>query len=209
MPLDHLVYAVPDLAAGMSEFSQRLGQDPQFGGRHEGLGTHNAIFPLKGEAYVELIARDPDAAQPSQPRPFGLDTLDRARLVTWAVRSRAIEIDIEHAHQAGLEFSPIIAMSRRPSSGEQLEWKLSLPTRTSADGLIPFVIDWGDTPHPAASPTSNGNAPELGDFSASHPEPDSIRSALESLGAELNVEQGPQSALTAEIRTREEVLVLR
>lgn len=58
LALDHLVYAVPDLASAIDEFQSRLGIAPVLAGRHEGLGTHNAILALEGETYVERMALD-------------------------------------------------------------------------------------------------------------------------------------------------------
>ncbi|MGY8804381.1 MAG: VOC family protein, partial [bacterium] len=58
--LDHLVYAVPDLTAAIASFDSALGVSPAYGGRHTGMGTHNAILPFRGDTYLELIARDPD-----------------------------------------------------------------------------------------------------------------------------------------------------
>jgi len=199
MTLDHLVYGVPDLADAMDEFAGRLGCAPQPGGRHEGLGTHNAILPLAGEVYVELIARDPDAPDPNQPRPFGLDQLEGPRLITWAVRSRSIEADTEAARERGFDPGPVLAMSRRAPTGELLEWKLTLRAKPFGAGLLPFVIDWEGTPHPAASPPEGRNGLRLAEFSASHPDPQSIRDALAALGVELKVESGPEPSLSAKL----------
>ena len=41
--LDHLVYAVPDLAAAIDHFEAKLGVRPTVGGRHPHQGTHNAL----------------------------------------------------------------------------------------------------------------------------------------------------------------------
>jgi len=197
MTLDHLVYGVPDLGQALEKIAGRLGHTPQPGGRHEGLGTHNAILPLAGEMYVELIARDPDAPEPNRPRPFGLDQLEGPRLITWAVRSRSIEADTEAARKRGFDPGPVIAMSRRAPTGELLEWKLTLRAKPFGDGLLPFVIDWGTTPHPAASQTEEVR---LVEFSARHPEPQLIGDALGALGVELTVESAPEPGLSARIR---------
>ena len=209
LTLDHLVYGVPDLVESMHEFGRRLGRAPQPGGRHEGLGTHNAILPLTGETYIELIASDPDSPTPKQPRPFGLDTLDGPRLITWAVRSRSIETDVERARERGFDPGPIINMSRRSPTGELLEWKLTIQTKGFGDGIVPFVIDWGRTPHPAASDPNDADELALSDLSAVHPDADAIRDALAALGVDLRLEADPQPSLIAQVTGPNGNLVLQ
>ena len=204
LTLDHLVYGVPDLAMAMDEFEKQLGVAPVFGGRHEGLGTHNAILPLTGETYLELIASDPDGPEPGQPRPFDLDALRSPRLVTWAVRSRAIEVDVEHAKEQGFDPGIVFGMTRKEPDGETLHWKLSLRREPFGDGLVPFVIDWGSTRHPSAAATKGANTDgqrpptsrcEMSAFCATHPDPIPIRAALAALGAVLEVRDGPSAGL--------------
>jgi hypothetical protein len=58
---DHLVYAVPDLAAAVAEFEARTGIRPAAGGSHAGRGTANFLVGL-GSAYLEIMtarARSP------------------------------------------------------------------------------------------------------------------------------------------------------
>jgi hypothetical protein len=216
LTLDHLVYGVPDLNEAIEDFEKRLGLAPRLGGRHGGLGTHNAILPLEGESYIELIASDPDGPTPNQPRPFGLDTLCEPRLVTWAVRSRAIETDVQHAREQGFDPGIVFTMSRTEPEGETLEWKLSLLPKPFGDGLVPFVIDWGKSRHPAAAPrspsedqthdpaddptkddpTSHG---KLSAFSATHPNPAPIRAALHALGVALDVKPGTIACLNVRL----------
>ena len=40
--VDHLVFACPDLEQGVEQIADLLGVRATPGGRHEGLGTHNA-----------------------------------------------------------------------------------------------------------------------------------------------------------------------
>jgi len=211
LTLDHLVYGVPDLSEAIDDFEKRLGLSPMLGGRHAGLGTHNAILPLEGESYVELIASDPDGPTPNQPRPFGLDTLCEPRLVTWAVRSRAIETDVQHAREQGFDPGIVFTMSRTEPDGETLEWKLSLLPKPFGDGLVPFVIDWGKSRHPAAAPRIPSEAQthnpdddptsygKLSTFSATHPDPAPIRAALHALGVSLDIQPGTIAGLSARL----------
>ncbi|MBW2290742.1 MAG: VOC family protein [Deltaproteobacteria bacterium] len=199
LKLDHIVYAVPDLEGAIDEFTRRLGSAPAFGGRHEGLGTHNAILPLAGETYVELIAADPGLPAPNQQRPFGLDSLQGPRLVTWAVRSRNIEADATRARERGYDPGIVFEMSRKEPDGEVLRWKLSLRAKPLGDGLVPFVIDWGSATHPAAASAADSVRCTLGNLSAQHPDPQAVRGALDALGVELSVDEAPTANLCARL----------
>jgi hypothetical protein len=44
--IDHLVYAVPSLPAAIADVAERFGVRAQAGGKHIGLGTHNALLAL-------------------------------------------------------------------------------------------------------------------------------------------------------------------
>ena len=195
--LDHLVYAVPDLTAAIASFDSALGVSPAYGGRHTGMGTHNAILPFRGDTYLELIARDPDGTAPEHPRPFGLDTLEAPRLVTWAARSRAIEADVELARAIGFDPGVVLAMSREEPDGTVLNWKLTLNPTPRGDGLVPFVIDWGDARHPTQAASNAEDVCELKSFSAEHPAPSSITADLDALGCALQIKEANEPKLRA------------
>jgi hypothetical protein len=151
--IDHLVLAVPDLDDAIADFEHAHGVRPAIGGRHAGLGTHNALVSF-GDSYLELIAPDPTQPDPDRPRPFGVDDIDGPTLVTWAVRpdpahGETIEKLIESCRAVGHEPGSAVAMSRQTPAGELLRWRLTFPTMTQ-DGLVPFLIDWGATRHPAS-----------------------------------------------------------
>jgi hypothetical protein len=86
LPVDHLVYGASDLEAAVVDLEWRLGVRAAVGGQHQNLGTHNALL---GEGcHLEVIAPDPTLPAPLSGRPFSLDSLERDRLVGWALRTR-------------------------------------------------------------------------------------------------------------------------
>jgi hypothetical protein len=186
--LDHLVLGVPDLETSVKNFAQTLGATPTLGGRHESIGTHNAILPLRGGHYLELIALDPSSPNPPLGPPWGLETLKEPRLITWAAATRDIDSAIEQARNAGYDPGTAIDVSRDTPEGEHLTWRLTVSTEFTADGLIPFLIDWGSSPHPSG--TSKAEC-SIEDFAAEHPDPESLRVMLDALGVSLDVETGP------------------
>ncbi len=196
--VDHLVYAVPDLAEGVRELEKRLGVRAKPGGKHLGMGTHNALLALSDDTYLEVIGRDPEQPEPARVRPFGIDSLSGGRLVTWARRSTALEADVGRARAAGFDPGEILAMSRNTPEGGTIHWRLTLRPEPAWDGLVPFLIDWGGTPSPALTSPKGCSLLEL---RAEHPDPEGVRRALAALAVELPVTQGLAPALHARLAT--------
>jgi hypothetical protein len=65
-----------------------------------------------------------------------------------------------------------------------------------ADGVVPFFINWGTTPHPAASASVGGTLIAL---RAEHPDPERVRRTLEQLEIALPVRPGSSVSLIATI----------
>src|SRR6476620_8681534 len=86
--IDHLVYATPDLSAGVERIEALLGVRATPGGQHPGEGTRNALIALGPTSYLEILAPDPEQPKPDRSRRFGIDTLSGPRLVTWAAKGR-------------------------------------------------------------------------------------------------------------------------
>jgi hypothetical protein len=201
--LDHIVFAAESLEAGREWMEDRLGVCAQGGGAHPGRGTHNALWRL-GEAYLELLAPDPDAPAPDGPRLFGVDgpgmrTLLAAgpRLIAWV--AAADDLD------AALAAAPFPIGAPTAMSRGRLHWRLTVGEggRPPLGGLGPALIEWPKGAHPVAMMSDPGL--RLRRFSARSPDPDALRTGLAAIGADGLVEVEPTPGaprLACEIETR-------
>lgn len=214
--IDHLVYAVPDLAEAVSDIESRCGVAPTPGGAHVGLGTFNALLGLGGRTYLEIIGPDPAQPEPQAPRPFGIDALTEPRLVSWCVApNHTLDEVVRISQRAGYDPGDIQAMTRRRPDGVVLEWSLTTPSLTdSEEGVLPFFIDWGRTAHPSESIPVGGTLVSLDLF---HPQPRSIDIILSAISDEALLGDEPskitlhfadRAALAAEILTANGSVVL-
>ena len=204
--VDHLLYATPDLQAGIERVERMLGVRATAGGQHQGNGTRNALISLGPEAYLEIIGPDPDQRPPAQPRLFGIDDLEEPRLVTWAARGKALEQLVIEAGRRGVKLGEVIAGSRLRADGVALSWRYTDPRTVVASGLVPFYIDWGTTPHPAATAAQGAS---LVGVRAEHPDAASVAETLSRLGLDLPVTRGPGAALIATVRSPRGLVELR
>jgi hypothetical protein len=204
--VDHLVYAVPDLDAAVADLERRLGVRATPGGQHPGRGTRNALIALDADSYLEILAPDPAQPAPAGGRWFGVDPAVPARLAGWAAKGSDLARVVASAAARGVQLGPVVAGSRQRPDGVTLKWTLTDPGVTSGVTLLPFFIDWADSPHPAATAA---RGPVLESLRAEHPRPDLAREPLAAIGIDLPVEKGLRPALVAILRTVSGVVELR
>jgi hypothetical protein len=204
-PFDHLVYAAPDLDDGVERIAALLGVRPVAGGRHAAWGTRNALISLGARTYLEVIAPDPERADPAPPSLFGIDRLAAPALVTWAARVDEIEQKVDGALRRGLGPLLVLEGSRRTPGGDMLSWKLTDPEDMRCHGVVPFLIDWLDSPHPAERAPDGC---ELVGLRAEHPDPGCALPLLAALELTLPVSEGAVPALIATIRSPNGVVEL-
>lgn len=108
------------------------------------MGTHNRLLSLGPEEYLEVIAIEPGAPAPDQPRWFDLDSFSGpARPTTWIARVPDLDAAVATAPEG----------IGRPWDLERadLRWRMAVPTdgKLPFDGLFPALIEWKGSAHPA------------------------------------------------------------
>lgn len=191
--LDHLLLGVPNLEEGIAWVEEKTGVHAALGGRHPGLGTHNALLSLGQKQYLEIIAPDPTQTTLAPQFAF-LQLATTPRLLTWAAVTNDIHALAAQAHAAGFALNGPNAGSRTRLDGAMLQWK-TLFLRNEFSLLIPFFIAWGaGTRHPSEDSPAGCT---LQSFALEHPQPEKLHAALCQLGIEAKVTRGNEARLHA------------
>ncbi len=109
-------------------------------------------------------------------------------MLTWAISPPDLDAAVAEARARGHDPGPVRPMSRRTPDGTVLRWRLTDGGPGEASGLVPFLIDWGDSRHPAASGLP---VTPLLAVSASAPDPEEVRGRLAVLSTSLVLGTGP------------------
>ena len=165
--LDHLVLAAATLAQGRDWCDATLGIQPDAGGRHALMGTHNLVFAIGSSrfprAYFEIIAIDPEAPAPPHARWFDLDdaALQRAlgrgpQLVHWVARCESIDAARAVLLAEGIEGGEPRQAERMTPQG-LLRWRIGVRSdgHRPLGGAAPALIEWGDR-HPTDAMPASG-----------------------------------------------------
>lgn len=192
--IDHIIYAHPHLDVAVSGLEERFGVVASDGGQHPGQGTHNKILALGPRTYLEVIAPDPSQPEPASPRPYGVENVSGGKLVGWALACGDIETAVVNARSRGFDPGDVIDGQRLNSHGALLRWRLTANALSA--GMVPFLISWGDTPHPAS-----GAPPGLvlTDLYVEHPKPQALAAAFAALDTDVEIRDAPTPALVARI----------
>lgn len=195
--IDHLMWGAARLAEAVTELTDRFGAAPIAGGSHPGNGTRNALLGLGEGCYLEIIVPDP-AQDPREGFGAALAALDTAGLVTFAVASRDLPGEARRLAAAGCAFRGPLDMRRTTPEGEELRWQLLLPRGHDFGGVLPFFIDWGDTPHPARRLPAGG---ELRALTLRSPAAAALRGLLANVDGPIEVVEDQTPALEADLLT--------
>lgn len=192
--IDHLVYATPDLDASIDELEKQLGVRAEIGGQHPGLGTRNALLSLGPRMYLEIVGPDPLQTAHKARRWFGIDSLTKPQLVTWAAVTDDLSLMRERAHRNGIKLGEIEVGKRVRPDGQLLSWRITSPFTVIENGLVPFFIDWATSAHPSEH---SPQGLSLVSLRARHPKPARLKRIYKSLGLDITVRRNDTASLTA------------
>lgn len=150
MQLDHVSYAcsIDAFPSTVSRLGALLGRPFTDGGVHPRYGTRNAVLPLAGGCYVEVVTPLDHPATDSAP--FGQAVKRRAALgggwLGWVV---SVQDLAPFEKRLG---RPSAEGHRRRPDGVLLEWRQIGLLELIEDPQIPYLIEWGcpNSEHPSA-----------------------------------------------------------
>ena len=224
--LDPVVMAADSLESGEQWLASRLGVTLQAGGQHTGWGTHNKLLQIGGGVYLELIAGDPTQPTPKvlgnhgkmvkRARPFGLDQpatrralADRPRLLHYVMRTRqlaqaagAVDYDcgaVQAMRRGELQWQITIGEGGMPCLSGDRHSHRRINRGRALVSVLPTLIDWGSTPHPATRLEHRGISFQSLNIAA--PAAQLIRLAGITRDPRLVLQQATQTALAMELQT--------
>lgn len=137
--IDHVLVAVPDLAAASADY-RRLGFTVTPGGTHANGATHNALVAFADGAYLELIALVNPSAPP-QDR-WG-EMMARARgLIGFALLTPDAGAAAGEVRERGVRTSDAVENGRLRPDGERVAWRaFNVQAGDEDERVLPFVIE--------------------------------------------------------------------
>ncbi len=190
------MYATPDLDVGIAAVEKLFGIRATPGGQHPGFGTRNALVALGPSCYFEILGPDPEQPKPAGPRRFGIDALKEPQLIAWVARSTALEDLVARAAAKGIHLGNVMSGSRKRPDGTLLNWRYTDPSVVIEHRLVPYIMDWGTSPHPAATAAKGARLVAL---RLEDPDPARIERILRDLGLNVPVARGQQPMIVATI----------
>ena len=175
--IDHIVIGATNLISGTKILETKLSTKFSPGGEHQIMGTHNKLWKLQSDIYLEVIANNPNVNKPSRPRWFSLDearTKEKIKhspsALSWVLEVDNIENTVK---KCGYNPGEILQISR----GE-LTWKITVPSNggLADNGVLPTLIEWPNDQHPSKKLTSSKVS--INKLSLFHPEPNKIKNTL-------------------------------
>lgn len=144
---DHIVHFTQDPHTAAEKLNAlKLHAVP--GGRHESLGTFNALSYF-GLSYIELLGVfDPSPADLSGPGDrYSLKESIKnnggtERLIRCALRSEDLAAEAERLRGLGFDVYGPSPLSRRRPDGSTVSWKLLFAGRAEDSLPLPFFIEW-------------------------------------------------------------------
>jgi hypothetical protein len=121
------------------------------------------------------------------------------------IKSDALDRMTDAYAASGIACDGPFEASRRTGDGTLLRWRLLAPQPSRFGKLAPIVIDWADSPHPAAAAPGGCR---LEHFGAGAPDAAALADLYRGLDADIPVQRADRSYLRAVLATPAGELVL-
>lgn len=204
--IDHIVYAVQNLEAGIEQFEQLTGVRPVFGGYHTTKGTKNALVRLGDACYLELLAVDHENTAVSGPRWMGVDLVQEPLITRWSLKSTDLAQDSKALQAYQADMGVIQGGQRKTAAGDWLRWQMILPLAEPLVEVVPFLTDWqASSVHPA---DALEGLCELIELRLVHPDPEKVQAALDKLASGIIVKAGEVVRIKLELKTPKGTVLL-
>jgi hypothetical protein len=126
-------------------------------------------------------------------------------LLTFALRSGDLGLVETTAEKLGLVVDAPVHMNRTRPDGVRLSWSILYLRDMELGSAIPFIIDWGTSPHPAQT-TPTGCT--LKEFWALHPHSRRLAEIYRALGIQVPVYRAARPGFAAVLDTPNGQVVL-
>ena len=195
--VDHLVLLSPSVARGMAVLTDLFGVAPAAGqGVHKDEGTEHLLLGLGGDQYIEVLCAvdSPPADSPGA----AIAQLRHPVFSTFGIRTGDMQASIKQIAPTRLAVDPVYSLSHQVNQEQCWHWKLGVVGGHDFDHQIPFLIDWGNTPHLAQRVPVGGRGLKLVAYS---PNVEGLLQCYSALNVNVSVMYSEKPHLEAVITT--------
>jgi hypothetical protein len=202
--IDHVIWAVPELDAGVEHFRALSGVDPAEGGVHPGRGTRNYLVSAGQNRYLEIIAPDPEqmpfdpVEHPVQSFAHEISGMDRPEVDMFAFWATELEAVAAAGRELGMEVIGPTPGERRTPEGELIRWSHVDFIGHDFGQFVPFAINWLDSTHPS---TTSPEGAYIEGITVEHPRADELRRIYTVLGVPAEVVQADDPRIVVHMRS--------
>ena len=129
---------------------------------------------------------------------MGIDLITTPKITRWAIKSLNIKRGATILQNYKNQYGIIEVGSRALSDDSILNWKLTHPLCYPEVEIVPFLIDWQDSIHPASDMDQQC---QLVDIILAHPDPSIINKTLGALGLDIECKLHPSPKITITLDT--------
>jgi hypothetical protein len=148
--LDHVIWAVPDLAAYALKFEEMTGVKPQYGGEHTNGVTANYLVALGACTYLEIVG--PKSGIDLSVFGDAAGKYRRTAIIGFAFGAQNIEGTRQVFAAKDITTGAPREGGRNKPDGSYVGWRtINYPSLDFGSDSLVFAIEWLTQPHPATT----------------------------------------------------------